>query len=305
MSATKCLFILSTKSAGSSALQRRIAAIAQASTAPHTKHYMNETLYWTKAGSILGLAQEKLANSSVPYSYERAMTELGWFLDQNLGATPDTITTKQGLFDCWSALCQKYGPLFLEKSPHHLYQKEIVTLMEEYADATPDIGFHFIGLIRNPMDTLYSSWRRFGVAPAEEEQHWRRAYENLKSFKERRPDLVSIVRYEDLVAGDKGLEQLFQFLGGAQAKQDDATRFHSASMSKWKTDRWFGFALQAETVALAKDYGYVDEDIINPNAKPWAAYLYSRLIFSRAKAAVPKQVKDALNTYRSGGKPKK
>lgn len=302
MAATQCLFILSTKSAGSSALQRRIAAIAEASTVPHTKHYMNETLYWTKAGSILGLKQHKLANSSVPYSYERAVTETTWFLEQNLGTVPNDITSKQGLFDGWSALCQKYGPLFLEKSPHHLYQDTIIALMEEYADATPDISFHFIGLIRNPVDTLYSSWRRFGVSPAQEEVHWRRAYQNLKAFQARRPDLVSIVRYEDLVAGDKGLDPLFEFLGGAPEKQDDATRFRNTSMSMWKSDRWFGFTLDPETYALAQSYGYSDEDLTNPNAGPWAPYRYSRLVFSRAKAAVPKQVKDALNTYRSGGK---
>ena len=71
--------------------------------------------------------------------------------------------------------------------------------MERFSDMASSVDVVFVGLVRNPLDTLYSSWRRFGVPPAMEEPLWRIAYENLQALAARRPDQVHLIRYEQLV----------------------------------------------------------------------------------------------------------
>jgi len=51
-----CIAILSEKSSGSSVLQRLIASFARRKTREATRHNEDETLYWTKAASILRLS---------------------------------------------------------------------------------------------------------------------------------------------------------------------------------------------------------------------------------------------------------
>ena len=116
--------------------------------------------------------------------------------------------TDAAVFEAFTAVCVDGGPIFLEKSPHHLYQNAAIQLMERFSDTASSVDVVFVGLIRNPLDTLYSSWRRFGVPPTMEEPHWRTAYENLQALAARRPDQVHLIRYEQLVAGD-GLEVRF------------------------------------------------------------------------------------------------
>lgn len=262
-----CLFILSTKSSGSSALQRRLAAVAGANLASATRHYMNETLYWTKAASVLGLPQAPLPFSEVPIPAPRARRELRAFIAANAkpGGPLEDLATEAGLFAAWTRIVRYHGPVFLEKSPHHLYQASVVELMRRYA-AVGAADCLFIGLVRNPMDTLYSSWRRFGVAPAREERHWARAYETLLELKQAEAERTFIVRYEDLLSGDGPLQPIFERLGAEpDPETEDLTAFHSASVQKWRADRAFGFSLSAETTALAERFGYSAESLANPH----------------------------------------
>ena len=66
-----CLFILSVKSSGSSILQRILAESLSGRLVEKTTHSENETLYWTKAASVLGLPQIQMENSQVPFRKER------------------------------------------------------------------------------------------------------------------------------------------------------------------------------------------------------------------------------------------
>ncbi len=74
MSACKsqCIIILSIKSSGSSACQNLLSKFSQVSYVPKTRHFENETLYWTKAASVLGLPQVDMIDSEVPISKEKA-----------------------------------------------------------------------------------------------------------------------------------------------------------------------------------------------------------------------------------------
>jgi len=80
----QCVFILSTKSSGSSIVQRRLVESGAAKVVPYTRHSENETLFWTKAGSVLDLKQQKMPNSEVPISKAVALKDLRLFMVQNV-----------------------------------------------------------------------------------------------------------------------------------------------------------------------------------------------------------------------------
>ena len=80
----KNIIILSEKSSGSSACQNLLTKLGKVQHVSKTRHYQNETLYWTKAASILDLPQVKMVDSEVPIEPEKAKTALILLLKENL-----------------------------------------------------------------------------------------------------------------------------------------------------------------------------------------------------------------------------
>lgn len=265
---TRCVFILSMKSCGSSVLQQHIVKLAGARVMANSRHRENETLYWTKAASVLGLPQIPMENSQVPMGKAQAEAMLAGLVRDNAPAYGGSLSTEADFFAAWTAIVNAQPGIIVEKSPHHLYEPSVVDLMERYADQETGFGVRFIGLIRNPTDMLYSSWRRIGIVPEREERHWIRSYDLLRSFADRRPDLVSLIRYEDLVRGEVDVASLLG-LDGVQARTASAKSFHSKSIRRWRKDRTFGYTPSDTARQLANDYGYNDEDVINPHVDRW------------------------------------
>jgi hypothetical protein len=262
----RCYFLLSVKSSGSSVIQRKIAAIRSARLVEHTQHEEMETLFFTKAASILGLPQFRMENSVVPYSPNKARKEMRRLLEANLPGWDQPLVTEADMFGAWTAMVRLHPEDLVEKSPHHLYQPSVISLMERYADSAPDIDCRFVGLVRNPIATLYSSWRRFGVRPEREEKHWNRAYGTLLDFAERRPDIVQVVRYEDLVSGAVDLAEVL----GTERDGEPEEKLHAGAVDKWRTDSSFGFRPAPETIVLAKRFGYLPAELSNPHGGPWS-----------------------------------
>jgi len=150
----------------------------------------------------------------------------------------------------------------------------------------------FIGLVRNPIDTLYSSWRRFGSRPEAEEKHWIRAYSLLRDFVAERPDIVKLVRYEDLVAGKISLASL---LGIPERPKAGATEsFHARSVQKWRTDPGFRFRPSEALIALAESYGYSRKEVENPHAGMWWHYSVPRAAAWRLFSSIPHRRQEQL-----------
>jgi hypothetical protein len=225
----------------------------------------------------LGLPQFSLPNSDVPFDAAEAVTRLEPLLRENLPEFNSPLLTETDFFQVWSQLVRRYGPVLIEKSPHHLYQPAVLELLERYADAANDISVSFIGLVRNPIATMYSSWRRFGISPYTEERHWIRAYRSLAALAQRRADLLAIVRYEDLVSSDHVLAGA---LGLVHARHGDSsqTKFHGNSVDRWKGDDKFGYQPSPETIEVARAYGYTDDELQNRNAKPWSVHRVMRTV---------------------------
>ena len=268
MSNDKSVIILSEKSSGSSACQDLLAMSANIQHVSRTRHYQNETLYWTKAASILGRPQLKMVDSEVPIEREKARTDLISLLRDNLDdyVPPDGDETL--IQEGWRLLCEKHAPIFLEKSPHHLCQWSAIELIIECINKMKDVDSLLIGLVRNPLDTIYSQYKRYKSLPEKVEQQWLVAYQNLLRLQDTAGSRLVIVRYEDMVSSLECLRPVFDF---CEVTADSAakTHLHQKALQKWKTDTLFGFSLSDETIELAGKYGYQREDLVNKTSLLW------------------------------------
>lgn len=292
---SKCIIILSNKSSGSSACQRLMANFSDINTVEKTRHYQNETLYWTKAASILGKPQINMLDSEVPIDAAKALKDLQKLLSDNLGSVELPSEKRDLIFQGWDLLCEKYRPIFLEKSPHHLCQWSALELIMECMESLPHIEFCIVGLIRNPMDVLYSAFRRWKIKPEKYQYEWLTAYKNLLKLKEMLGDKVVLLRYEDMVRSVNYLRPVLEFadVNIANISND---YLHTKSISRWKKDKWYGFQLDSEVEQLAKSFGYQEDELQNDTYPSW--FLYENLQRTFYKAGKPaRQLATILKTY--------
>lgn len=283
MSNDKCVIILSEKSSGSSACQNLLAKFANIQHVSKTRHFQNETLYWTKAASILGKPQLNMVDSEIPIKREKARTELISLLKDNLDNYVPPDRDEELITEGWRLLCKKHSPIFLEKSPHHLCQWAAIELIIECTREIKDVDFLLIGLVRNPMDTIYSQYKNWKSSPQKVQEQWRIAYQNLLRLKEIMGSQLVIVRYEDMVSSIDYLEPVFNFCE-VTASAADNTYLHQKSLQKWKNDVLFGFSLSDDTIELAEKFGYQRDELTNEAYLLWpvvrklsrAAYIAAR-----------------------------
>jgi Sulfotransferase family len=266
-----CAVILSTKSAGSSALQSLVCECTDGRHVVYTRHAQHETLYWTKAASILGRKQIRIPDSEVPIAPQMALHDLRALLTANLPGFELPPDSGELIFEGWRQLCVRFGPLFVEKSPHHLHQWAALELLIEAVHRLPEIDFRFVALVRNPMDVLYSMWRLWRADPAKHQHQWRLAYENLRRFQREVASPLLVVRYEDLAAHGNAAGQLIEFLD-RPASPAANSYMHAKSLQRWKVDRWFGFQLDGEVERLATSFGYTSADLRNQSFPLWEPY---------------------------------
>lgn len=259
----KCVIILSCKSSGSTALLNFLTKIKGVNTIKWTRHYENETLYWTKAASVLGLKQTAMLDSEVPIPKDNAIEELKCFLDRNLDVYSPPKDNTELIFDGWKKLCQQYGPVFVEKSPHHLHQWAALELLIDCINRYPEIDFKIIGLVRNPQAMLYSSWKRWKSIPEKNQFEWYTAQDNLLKLRDILKNNLLIIRYEDMVSDSNVQEKILRFVD-LKGNQDSKGYLHKRSISKWNKDPLYGFQIHSDVVKLAEQYGY-DIDVMKNN----------------------------------------
>jgi hypothetical protein len=268
----KSLIILSNKSSGSSACQSLLAKCADIKHVNKTRHFENETLYWTKAASILRKQQLNMLDSEVPIAPSRAKRDLIMLLRENLETYTPPEDDKTLIFDGWRKLCHQYSPIFIEKSPHHLYQWSALELICQCIEnLSNEIDFLVIGLVRNPMDTLYSAFRRWKTSPEKLQYEWLTAYTNLLKLSTILKDKLIIIRYEDMVISTACLKPILEFCD-VDIGKIPSTYLHPNAVSKWKQDRKFGFCPADEVIDLAKQYGYSQEEVSHEGYSLWPIY---------------------------------
>lgn len=237
----------------------------------NTRHFENETLFWTKSASVLGLQQRKMPMSEVPIPRARAARELRALLGDNGVPGEFTFTSRAACFRAFERLAEAHAPVFIEKSPHHLYQPAALDLIKEFAGSSARVDLRIVGIVRNPIDTVYSSWRRFGIRPKIEEAEWVQAYRSLKALAAEMPDRVVSLRYEDLVADWTGLVAQLEQWGFDIADPSAADGMHQRSVARWRSDPEFSFVPEPSTVALARAFGYAPGELAGTEKRLGAA----------------------------------
>jgi len=167
------VLILSDKSSGSSMLQRQL---GQHNLVNRIEASSNnyESKFWVYAISALNMEQVEMKYShEFPIHKRKAITKLNQLLDKhNIDIHYDENVQVEDIYRGWDRLCKHYLPVFLEKSPHHLHNQEALKLIHNFSKGHSNINVKYIGLIRNPMDTLYSMWTRWHVIPEQRQFEW-------------------------------------------------------------------------------------------------------------------------------------
>ncbi len=265
----KCIVILSSKSSGSSACQALLSRFADVRCVAHTRHFENETLYWTKAASILGMPQSRMLDSEVPIPETQARRDLVQLLVDNIEHFEPPGNDRDLIFQGWQALCETYSPIFLEKSPHHLLQWSALELILECVAKLSKVDFFFIGLVRNPMDVLYSAYTRWKTPPEKLQYEWLDSYHNLSRFASLVGERIQVIRYEDMVHDPESLNLVLRFMHGDGNYHLPSDFFHERSINKWRKDHLYGFSLAPEVYELAREFGYTHGELHNKSYRLW------------------------------------
>lgn len=277
------IYILSEKSSGSSFLFRSLNAALGIQSYPVTKHFESETLYWTKAASVLHLPQLKMLASSVPYTAARARTEIIDFLEENLGFLPPHDDDRELIFRGWFEIIKKFGPTFIEKSPHHLMQISALKLMKEFESEYKDVlNCHYVCIVRNPKDVFLSQFRRWNINIEDLENQWLINYMNWFSFTESSPEKCTLLRYEDLVLEQSDITSRICAALGVKSQLSFKEKSRKSKASKQSS--YFGHTFSESVYHLAALLGYSKQDIAGRSNLKWTVYQnYIRFIYSPAK----------------------
>ena len=280
------VYILSEKSSGSSFLFRSLNDALNITSYPKTKHFESETLFWTKAASLLNKPQLDMLVSDVPYDKERARAELVEFLAINLSTEIKFNTDEELVFNGWYELIKQFGPIFIEKSPHHLLQWNALALMLEFEQRFSDIvNCHYVCIARNPKDVFLSQFRRWNVNLKQLENQWLITYMNWERFRKEGASTSNKIftRYEDLVADRQSvISKICEVIGvKSNLKGEEKVRKSKSS----KKSESFGYKLSPSVICLSKSMGYSQSELEHTNSFKWTFYeCYIKYLYSPAKS---------------------
>jgi hypothetical protein len=120
---SKCIIVVLKKSSGSSALKNLLSRHADKKHIEKTRHYENESLYWTKAASALRMSKGNMLSSEVPIPTKKVKKNIANLFRGNLRNNPPLEAFDENfIFKGWQFLYEQYSTIFFEKSPHHLLE---------------------------------------------------------------------------------------------------------------------------------------------------------------------------------------
>lgn len=276
--------ILSEKSSGSSIFQRELLKHSQVNGVAWTAHTEHETLFWLKAANVLGYPSKAFWSGKPPFPAAYSRQSIQKLLARNLDCPPTYRDDWQWLKSGWEALIDRYGPVFVEKSPHHLNQWPALACLNRFV-AESERSVKFLGLVRNPLSVVYSTQDRWSSELYGRQFMWENSYRNLLAMQAMYPpDQFCLVRYEDLIARPQDeFRKVLDFLG-LDVESAVGSDVHSKSRQKWLDDETFSFRLHPVVAQTARRFGYRDDelDALKPGVRPPGAItgLPSRYLLS-------------------------
>ena len=269
LGSVRTVLLLSDKSSGSTALQAELLRHPEVRAVGYTMHNDHETLFWVKAAALVWPHREDFAGGRRPLSRRAARRDLRALLAGNVPnwSPPERATPEADralVWDGWRALSGAHGPVFFEKSPHHLHHWAATALLLRAALASPR-EVRVVGLVRNPMAVLYSAWTRWLTPPGPRQHVWLRTARNLLAVQAALgPDRVRLWRYEDLVTRPaEEVRAMTDWLGLAP-EAAVGSGLHARSARRWAADPEFSLALDPAVAAVAERLGYAPADLHNP-----------------------------------------
>lgn len=291
---TDQVFLLSEKSSGSSIFQRELARHSHINTVEWTPHSEAETLYWLKAANILGYPREAFWASQPPFPARYSRRSLERILLENTGSLPPHDDDWRFLATGWEQLTDRFGPVFFEKSPHHLNQWPALACINRFVRETSKT-VKFIGLVRNPLSVIYSAHQRWHTQVYARQFMWEQSYRNLLAVQQLySPEQVLIVRYEDLIDSPrKHFEEILAFIG-LEYEEPIGRDLHSGSLNKWESDDSFSFRVHPNVMQTGMRFGYTEKEMtcLKPAVKA------GRSAFSGTLSRVFARVRSRINFYR-------
>lgn len=258
------IFFLSGKSSGSSIFQRELLRHPEIISVAATEHTEHETLYWVKAASVLGFPERHFYQSKCPYPHQYCEEALKKMLQRNASGFKPEGNARDWIYDGWDAMIDHNGPIFFEKSPHHLEQwPALMTFLDYYQQQRRDVVF--IAMVRNPMAVIYSTFTRWHSDLFSRQYWWMQAYSNLLTAKQMIPsEKLLLLRYEDFIEAPQiTLHEVCKFLDIGDSTELGST-VHGKSGNKWAADQSFTFQLDPIVESFASQFGYTKEQMHNP-----------------------------------------
>lgn len=221
----------------------------------YTPHNDHETLYWLKAAVVLKMKGDWFYEKKWPFPRYYARHSLRELLKEN-EIPVRGMHMKEDLFRYWQQLSQEYGPVFFEKSPHHLNHFASTKLLTDYF-LTAGKEDKIIGLIRHPGAVIYSTLNRWYVNPVKRLKKWTYTYDNLVYLQAQLPDeQLLLIRYEDMIDNpEASFRKVCEFLG-LEYNVDMGTGIHGESRDAWKEDKNFAIPLTPAAEKLLRHFGY-------------------------------------------------
>lgn len=260
------VILLSDKRSGSTMFQGVLCQHPEIQTVSYSPHTYLETHHWLKAAVLL---KPDICEYAGYGSADNARTYL---VDCIRGNIPDFKLSKSDrdlVFKGWDALCERFAqPVFFEKSPQYLGQPASVDLLLEWIDQT-EYTVKVIGLTRNPLSVQYSAWKLFHRDPGDRQFGWADIQRTLLKVKEQLPKEQFLnIRYEDLIASPvEQFGKICSFIGVSTEAQI-GTGIHDRSLTKWKEDPYFRVRLDESVKDVAREFGYSDQELDNPEKAP-------------------------------------
>jgi hypothetical protein len=271
------VILLSDKRSGSTMFQDELCRHSDIQHVEYSPHTYFETHHWLKGAVMLDMKPELFSGGKVYGGYggkKNARIYMEDCIKQNVPGFVIPADDRELVFEGWDALCSRYAsPVFFEKSPQLPAHWAGLELMLEWIE-NRDYDVKIIGLIRNPLSVLYSAQKLFHTDPQKRQYGWVSIHENLlKVQKKMASSDFMLCRYEDIIRHPvEEFAKICRFIG-VEADSSVGSGVHAGSVNRWESDPFFTVRLDDSVKEMAYRFGYVDDDLINPD-KPEPSVLH-------------------------------
>ena len=203
--------------------------------------------------------------------------------------------SKKEIFKIYNEIINFFGHTLFDKSPQYLGNDECLNLIKEYNNIYKNIIF--LGLIRNPLDSIisqYQLWKEYDENDSlkKREKRWLIKYNHLIKLKKDFSNL-DIIKYEDLVADPENETKKILDKCGLKFDNDCWQHLKEISIGRYQAFQTIGkhsdWKWSDEFDQHLKDFNY------HPNNQNKISFLKKlRILFSSYKRFIPLNIKTKI-----------